>query len=341
MPAAKITGKVSSALPPGVLTGASGAVRANVATVSITPHSGIPGNGGQFYQPVTASPEGTFEISGIPPGIYDLIARMPAAHGWGSQNPPERATGAWAFGRTTIEVRGVNVENVAIVVSGGVDVPGRVVVDGQPASPALSLTLIPDDSARFAFDDPTVNTFNQISQYKAKIAPDGSFKFPVLPEGRYRIQAVILSTPPHLPKNAYLADVRQGSLSVYDNGLTVTTREASPLEVLIRTDGGILNGIVMGSDRIPGGSGVTAVLVPSEDRRQNPELYFVAHANADSRGRFALSNVPPGSYRLFAWANVKPGAYQNAEFLRQYENRGTPVTILPNAIVTAAVEYIP
>jgi len=339
-PGARISGKVTSTLPPAVLTGARGAVRAPVATVSIMPHDAIPGSNGQYYPPVTASPEGNFEIPNIPPGTYDLIARLPAAYGWGSQNPPERATGAWAFGRNTVEVRGANVENIAIVVNGGIDVPGRVMVDGRPASPALSLTLIPDDSARLSFDEPAVNTFNQIAQYKVKIDPDGSFKFPALPEGRYRIQAALLASA-SLSKSAYLADVRQGNLSVYDNGLTVTTREANPLVVFINTNGGILNGSVLGQDRSPAGTDATAVLVPSDNRRQNPEMYFVARATADNHGGFALSSIPPGSYKLFAWANVKPGAYKNAEFLRQFENRGVPVTVLANAVVSAEVEFIP
>lgn len=46
--------------------------------------------------------DGTFQITGVAPGMYDLFARLPIAYGWGPSNPPERATGPWAIGRTTV-----------------------------------------------------------------------------------------------------------------------------------------------------------------------------------------------------------------------------------------------
>jgi len=351
VPAATIRGKVTSTFPAVPLPGARGGIRQPVATVSIVARAGSLAASG-FSMTTTAGPDGSFEISGIASGVYDLIARLPATYGWANLNPPERALAAWAFGRTTVEVRGANADNVSIVVSPGVDVPGRVMVDGRPASPAMSLTLSPDYSVQLVSDEQTANSFGQIDRYKVNIDQDGSFKFPVLPEGRYRVHVSLEGTPgtksepahSPLPRNAYLADVRQNGVHVYDNGLTVTTQSANPLEVLINTNGGVLNGHVAGLDRGPAGpaeTNITAVLVPSEDRRQNPDLYFVAHTNAGNRGRFAFSSVPPGSYKLFAWANVKSGAYENAEFLRQYENRGVPVTVLANAVVAAEVEVIP
>jgi hypothetical protein len=85
---------------------------------------------------ITANSEdGTFEIPNVPPGIYDLFARLPIANGWGGLAPPERATTPLAFGKTSVEVRGGNVEGVTILVHQGADVKGRITVDGQPPVP--------------------------------------------------------------------------------------------------------------------------------------------------------------------------------------------------------------
>ena len=40
-----------------------------------------------------------------------------------------------------------------------------------------------------------------------------------------------------------------------------------------------------------------------------------------------MSAVIPGEYRVFAWDEVENGAWQDPEFLRVYEELGTPVHI--------------
>ena len=47
--------------------------------------------------------------------------------------PPERATNAAAFGRASIEVRNGNVDGIHIVIHQGMDVRGRITVDGMPS----------------------------------------------------------------------------------------------------------------------------------------------------------------------------------------------------------------
>lgn len=366
-PGVKISGKVTSSLLPGPVSGGRGALREPIASISWTLHNAdalpdfIGGN------PVTASPDdGTFQLSGIAPGVYDLIARMPVAYGWGGQNPPERATGAWAFGRTIVDVRGQNLEDINILVTPGVDVKGRVIVDGKPASPNIRLSLSPDDNTENINDGPTGNIYNQVSQYPVRIETDGSFAFPVIPPGQYRFQAtlgykapvqvvptaagargqaaaapVVIPEPVHitLPANAYLADIRQGGVSVYDNGLVVGTQTVAPLDVIVNTDGGSIDGSVIGPDRKPAAAGMNVVLIPAENRRQNAALYKTART--DAQGHFAMNIVPPGQYRLFAWESVRPGAYQNADFLRAYEDRGTIVNVSAGAKVNTQVGLIP
>jgi hypothetical protein len=225
----------------------------------------------------------------------------------------------------------------------------------------LFLALIVDDALSSAPDSNLVNIVSQIFRYQIRIQQDGSFTYPALPPARYRfsalnqLKAAVVSitargqaalpgstTPPvpatPLPPNAYLADIRQDGVSVYDNGLVVGSHSASPLEVIVKTDGGSIEGNVIGPNREATATGLTVVLVPTESRRQNPELYKTARTDAD--GHFVMDVVPPGQYTLYSWENVKSGTYQNADFLRQYEDRGVVVTIAPNSRSIAEVNLI-
>src|SRR5204863_2221409 len=103
-------------------------------------------------------------------GSYYLYARLPIAKGWGGLAPPERATTPVALGRTSIEVRGGNMEGVTVVVNAGVDVKGRLTFDGQPpTSNSIGVSLIPDDGATRVSETQISNLFGQIAQYSPRI----------------------------------------------------------------------------------------------------------------------------------------------------------------------------
>ena len=67
------------------------------------------------------------------------------------------------------------------------------------------------------------------------------------------------------------------------------------------------------------------VLVPASNRRSNPALYKIVQADAE--GRFSMTGVAPGAWKVFAWESIRPGAFQNTDFLQKYETRGTAVTV--------------
>jgi hypothetical protein len=81
-------------------------------------------------------------------------------------------------------------------------------------------------------------------------------------------------------------------------------------------------------------TGATVVLVPTESRRQNRTLY--RSVGSDASGRFTMTSVPPGEYKLFAWpAGVPSGSFYNATFLKRYEDRGRTLTVAPSTTVEA------
>src|SRR5205085_10038846 len=118
-------------------------------------------------------------------------------------------------------------------------------------------------------------------------------------------------------------------------GLVVGAQAVDPLDVIVKTDGGSIEGNVVDADRKPAGEGLYVVLIPPRSRRQNSQLYKVEFT--DSRGRFTMSPIPPGVYTIFAWDNVRPDAWENAEFMVNYAGRGTSVTVSGNLKTSAEV----
>jgi hypothetical protein len=69
---------------------------------------------------------------------------------------------------------------------------------------------------------------------------------------------------------------------------------------------------------------VVAIL-PDPPLRAAGPLYRASQT--DVNGKFTLRGISPGSYRLFAWSEIDGAAYRNAEFMKAFEERGTPVRI--------------
>jgi hypothetical protein len=347
-PTFTVSGHVVSTLPPGSEVSAiNRSVRSTAARITIVPHSGASLPSMSVGADATAEADGSFQIRGLLPGAYDLIARLPASTGWGTQNGPDHAASPWAFGRLPIDVGG-NLDNLTITVHQGVDIPGKVTVDGKGTPAQVKVSLAPDDeSASF------INFFDVINSFGVFLGADGGFVFPVMPEGRYRVRVGLGAGPTRAPTpnaqgqlppkplplgaNAYVADVLQGGRSVYDAGLVVGTEAAAPLEVRIQSDGGAVEGTVQVDDHSPW-PGATVVLVPEARHRQNALAYKTAPS--DEAGRFTITHVPPGSYTAYAWDSVLPAAYMNADFMERYAKRGVAVKVDPGGTAKTELTVI-
>jgi hypothetical protein len=60
----------------------------------------------------------------------------------------------------------------------------------------------------------------------------------------------------------------------------------------------------------------------------------------DALGRFSLLGLPPGDFKLFAWETVQGTNYTDPDFLKGFEDRGTPVHIQERRQQTVQLEAI-
>jgi hypothetical protein len=303
--------------------------------------------------------DGRFEISALP-GRYSLLAYTLSRSG-----------------RTEVEVKDRDIENVIITVSDPATLPARILIDGRPApggpemgSFRVHLSLVPDmpgntsSNGKPEADGAVALPFVQPANYrvavepfegvpsggdsrngstrpKSLVGPDTSRSGPVPPlaSGPGRPLGALSPLPPSL-SNAYVRTMRFANVELPDGVLHFDAaaferqaRDPQTLEIVIGTDGGTVQGTVADSPA------ASVVLVPNDPRRSRIDLYKIA--TADESGRFRLTAVAPGDYKIFAWEFVDGGAWLDPAFLRQYEDRGTPVRVSASAVATANPAVIP
>ena len=261
--------------------------------------------------------QGSFEIRGVVPGSYDVMAT--------TNNRNARLSA-----RVPIEVGGSDVDNVTLVLSPGYPIAGRIAIDGRPATPTdteiprIRINLRPDSGAPQgpAMGPPPA----------AAIQPNGTFTLPQVGQGDYRLNVS------GMPQNHYVKAARFGSIDVLSQGLRITGQPSSQLEILISPNTASIEGAVTDDKQRPAVN-VTVVLVPEGAFRQRLDLYRVV--STDANGRFNLTGIPPADYRLFAWEDVEQGAWQDPEFTRLYQEYGKAYRLAEGARTTADLRVIP
>jgi len=260
-----------------------------------------------------ADAKGSFELRGIPPGYYILMAQRP------SRSDKDQAI----WGRKTVHVGEVNVQDAVVVISPGVDISGRIRVDGKTNVDLSHLTGILEPSENLAVANfmPDVGT--------ASVKPDGSFVFHEIPEGSYRIRF----SP--IPASFYM---KSSAGDVLETGITIARGQSlSGLEFTLSPGAPRVKGTVR-KDQQPA-AGVFVVLIPDSDRRGEPDYY--RQSVTDLQGRFTLRSVPPGDYEIFAWEEIERAAYMDPDFLQQFEDLGKAVRLKEGDDLNLQLEVIP
>jgi hypothetical protein len=263
---------------------------------------------------VTADAKGNFELKGVPEGSYLLVAEKPIQ----SQNDK------LMWGRKNVRVGDADLKNVEIAIRRGVEVSGRILVDGKANIDLTRLTgaLEPAQTSAIRGFMPEVG--------KASVKPDGSFAFQDVPDGNYRINFSPISAGFYL-KAGQTPDVLVTGVTV------IRGQPVQSLELTLSSGVARLEGTVM-KDQQPF-PGATVVLVPDSERRSQPSYYRQTLSNR--QGRFALQNIIPGDYEVFAWQEIERGSYLDPDFLSQFEDRGKAVSLKEGSTLNLQLDVIP
>jgi hypothetical protein len=257
--------------------------------------------------------EGSFELRGVVPGTYDLVAFMFVV-GKNYSTP------------TPVDVGPAGVEGFSLTIGPGVDLNGVLHVEGSLdlGDREVYVGLSPRDELGMMFGG------------NGKVQPDGSFVIANAPEGTHD---VIVSWGGQGIENSYVKAARLGGQDVLESGLTVYRgKVAGRHEVVISSAGARVEGVVLNADNLPV-SGATVVAVPDPRRRERSLWYRTA--TTDQFGRFAMKGLAPGDYKLFAWEEIEQGAYQDPDFIRPLEKKGFEIRLGEGESKTAELKVIP
>jgi protocatechuate 3,4-dioxygenase beta subunit len=286
--------------------------------VQLEIHPRGPGSPGVHSPFMYNSTNATFEIRDVAPGSYWIQAQL----------MPDAINLQLSLGdllkniaQAGVVVSNADVENVVVTFSPGFAVHGRTEIEDSGNAPtqatALMVYLEPEEST-------PVPTLPQT------VKPDGTFNIESVLPGDYRIHAE------GGPKNSYIKSAHLGRTDVL-NRLSLSGPVSESLEIVLGTASGEIEGTVVDGDRnlVPG---VQIVLIPNRERSRT-DLYRTA--TSDQNGRFIIGTIIPGEYKVFAWEDLEPFAYNDADFLREYEERGTPVAVSQSAKSTIETRVIP
>jgi hypothetical protein len=231
------------------------------------------------------------------------------------------ADGSTARGTLQVEVVDREIEDLKVVLRPNRDVPGRITVRGVSNGFPFEQVEIRSGGARFA-----------------KAGGDGTFTLRDVSIGSNTIRV------DGFPPDSYVADIRQGGVSLYDAARTLSGPQfnvddfTAPLEITLGTNGATIQGVVETS-RQQNVSGAVVALVPLPPRRF-VQTYYRSSVVA-STGEFTFRGLAPGVYQLYAWERVPDTAWLNPDFIATYEGQGKTVTVDPGGNVRTSVRLIP
>ena len=326
-PLATITGSVvgpDGNLPPG------GEVRLSEAG-STLPTARV------FSGPIRR--DGTFTISGVPPGQYTLSARTNQrvgmrlafdSSGAGVESKEvivrnfEMARETFVdaqvaaaaeplWGQTDLAVDGRPLSNLVLPLRKGYDVSGTFGFEGTPPQPPeLSRVRVQLQPMGAGAENAPVTS----GTYTA-----GKFTLRGVTPGRYRL------TASGLPSGWTLKSATFGGRDVLDTMLDVTGGDELASGVVTFTKAATeLSGTLQDNSGKPI-SDFTIVVFPSDRRFWMPMSRRIQATRPGTDGRFSFRNLPEGDYRLIAVIDPEPGDWFDPAFLDQLLGAAMPISL--------------
>ena len=240
--------------------------------------------------------DGSFEVRGVVPGTYTLLATK--GGGGGSRGQ----------GRVEISVGEGLLEGIEVQIRDPFAVNGQLTAEGGEAQ---SLTGV-------VIQLTPLEAVSMVAPLVARPKEDGSFLVDHALPDRYKINLQ------GLPEGYWVKSVRYGEQEVFETGLDLSAGPGGEIKITAAPGAGILDGLVRNSkgDPLPG---AVVALAPPKQFEGWPEMY--RYLTADQNGVFRMTGLRPGEYRVFAWEQLENGAHMDQELLAKFDSDGKKVDL--------------
>ncbi len=236
--------------------------------------------------------DGGFEITGVTPGSYTLLATANEA-------------GVQLTGTMPVSVSGADVENLRLTLEPYRELTGRVVA-GEEIDFSLSLfrvSLEPHSDA--------------VPSSASPVETDGTFSLPFVPGETYDV--FLLDGPP----GVYLKSARTGGFDVQRTGFTPGSGALPPLELSFSTKGATIRGEISDTPtKVALGATVVLIPDPARGRMQHYKM-----TTTDAYGLYSFTGVAPGGYTVASWWDEPPCEIYNIETLEACREIGESIEV--------------
>lgn len=265
--------------------------------------SRVGGFGQGNFSPVQ---NGRFEIRGVVPGSYSLVA--------GSRD--EDSAGA----QRDVEVGDSDLSDLVLNLANGRDVNGDIrFVDFSGKQPELHVTLIPKRSAMF---------FGAAS---ASVKEDGSFTLKdVFPQ---EYQTMVSG----IPADAFVKSIRVADAETVTAGFNGA--KAGNMHIIVSGRAATLQGTVTDKTGNPF-PGATIVLNSTRPLPRMRGSSSTPTISTDQNGHFVFRGLVPGDYKVSAWEEIDEEEYSDPEFATRSGGLLTSVKVSEGDAVTTDLKLI-
>ena len=246
--------------------------------------------------------DGRFEISNLPPGDYTIVVNEAGRGGQG---------GAPAAGFARVGVGSQNVEGVVIQMQPGFDVGGKVAIEGSGEKPAIgSLRVMLSPAEQIPFMG---------GVRPGAVKEDGSFVLAGVLPAKYQLM------PMNTPQGLYLSSIRIGGQEFFGRDLDLTSGAPGAIQMVFRTDGGVVNGTADLADYKDAANPPTAVILPADESLR--EAIPARSVQVSSTGTFETRDLRPGEYLVWVFDFYDSSQMLDAEFLRGIESKAAKIRV--------------
>jgi protocatechuate 3,4-dioxygenase beta subunit len=265
---------------------------------------------------------GKFDIPHVPPGSYALITTI-------------QIEGETRSGLMQVEVADSDIEGLRLSHSPVATVRGKIHSKNGDTSSAPYVSLRHIDGAEDYSEAFTIAGEGGVPSLPVSRAKsDGSFELKNVTPGIYEVE---VSGNSQSAGDSFVESVTVGSKEFVESGLPVNGGNIL-VDVSLASGAGIVEGSATNEKKEPVANAVV-VAVPEVKYRKRKSYY--QKATTDQLGRFKLRGLQPGNYTVFAWEMLEEEQNLDPDFLKKFEDQGTPIKVEKGSRQTIALKVIP